>query len=126
MPITSQHQALIITNALLEIRPGWNRDKILALLAEHRGRPEPFGAILQACVTYANDPEKQTPQFLFDNTKHWEFAAAPGAAATRPPSEPCEDHPEENRHACRCCRADVLAGLRPPDAVGVHWEISTT
>lgn len=125
MPITSEHQALIITNALMEIRPAWNRGKILALLQENRANEHPFGMILQACVTLANNPTKQTPALLFADGPHWPAPESPGNAP-RPPAEPCEDHPEESRHACRCCRADVLAGLRPQDAIGVHHHIDMT
>lgn len=123
MPIESEHQALIITNALMELRPSWNRDKILSLLSENRGTTATFGTILQACVTYANDPGKHTPQFLFQDGKHW---PATVGAAPRPPADPCPDHKEEPAHHCRCCWADVRTGLRPEHAIGKHWEIPTT
>lgn len=123
MPISSQHQALIITNALMEIRPSWNRAKILDLLQENRGNPSPFGTILQACVAYANDPGKLTPQFLFQDGKHW---PATTGTTPRPPADPCEDHPEEPAHNCRCCWADVRTGMRPQQAIGSHHDIPTT
>lgn len=123
MPITSEHQALIITNALMELRPSWNRSKILELLSENRGCDAPFGAIIQACVTYANDPGKHTPQFLFQDGKHW---PATTTTARRPPVDPCEDHPEEAAHNCRCCWADARTGLRPETHIGTHYDIPTT
>lgn len=126
MPVTSELQALIITNALMELRPAWNRTKILELLQENRNNPTPYGLILQACITYANDPAKQTPQFLFQSGRHWDSVSTPGTAISRPPADPCEDHDGEPKHSCKCCRADVLAGIRPKTHIGIHWDIPTT
>lgn len=108
-------QAEALAGLLAIIRPNdWRPKQVLDVLAEHRENPAPFAVIAQAAVTAAANPSIKSPTGIFLPGSHW-----PEEVKARLPDPPrCEDHETFPAHNCPCCRADVLAGDRPPGEVG--------
>lgn len=126
MPITNRPQADALTQIIHTIRatrghgtPDWHPKAIENVLRENHTHPAPYPTIVQALVKYAATSDKRVPNFLFDALADWH---EPGTIA---PKNPCEDHGFP-AHACPSCRADVLAGIRPKEFIGKHYEIPIT
>lgn len=111
MTVTEQ-QARAVAFLLHEIRPDWGVASLLSLIGKHQ--PQDLGALTIAAVTKALEPTCQTPAPIFHPGPHWPVKAR----AALPKPEPCPDHIGEAAHNCRCCHADVKAGLRPADMIG--------
>lgn len=116
----TEKQARIIAAALHEIRPAWSIDGTMKVLDRNHEHPAPFGDIISAAVTAALDPDTQTPGRIFQIPTHWPVKAR----RTLPKPPPCPDHVGEAAPTCRCCQADVKAGLRPQTHIGQHWQPS--
>lgn len=117
-PMT-EAQAKSLADVLAEIRPGnWKQPQLLKLFWDHRAE-HPFPDLALAAVRAAANPAVKSPDVIFMPGSHWDF---PKIEAPKPKPEPCPDHIGEAAHNCRCCHADVKAGLRPVDMIGKHHE----
>jgi hypothetical protein len=111
--ITDQ-QARVVAYLLHELRPDWGVQSLLTLIAKH---PDvELGPLLIAATTKAMEATCKTPAPIWVPGPHW--PAKTSAALPRP--EPCPDHIGESTHNCRCCQADIKAGIRPPGMIGKH------
>lgn len=128
MPIHNRPQADALTKIITTIRctkhhtntPDWHPKAIENVLRDNHSHPAPYPDIVQALVKYAATSDKRTPAFMFDALTDWKEPGDPRI------TNPCEDHPTQEAHNCPSCRADVLVGLRPPEAIGQHWDIELT
>lgn len=127
MPIHNRPQADALTQIIHTIRttrghgtPDWHPKAIENVLRENHAHPAPYPHIVQALVKYATESDKHVPTYMFDPLRDW---APPGHTT---PRNPCESHPTHPAHACPSCRADVLAGIRPKEFIGKHYEIPMT
>ncbi|WP_146008985.1 hypothetical protein [Zhihengliuella halotolerans] len=117
----NEHQAHALALIINSFRPNdWGTHQILAVLSEHQNTPTPFPRIVEAAIRAARNPAIKSPTAIFLPGKHWDTdtdtVADDQPAPT--PNTPCEDHPHEPAHTCRCCWADVRAGDRSPDHIG--------
>jgi hypothetical protein len=119
-----------LTACMLAMRPDWTKNnpgKMLADINTGAGFPgRDFEHALRALAVYATARgadgahQYRTPDIYPREGKHW---TSTGAADWTPPKPtPCPDHIGEPSHACRCCHADVKAGIRPADLIGKHHE----
>lgn len=79
-----------------------------------------------ALTAYAlqDDPRMRTPNLYVNDGPHWDTTRPhPGVAQ---PTTPCPDHPYDPRGATDCggCWADIKAGDRPLNKLGVHFVVS--
>lgn len=119
-PLTiTEQQARAIAYLLHEIRPDWGIASLVSLIDKHR--PHDVGALTIAAMTKAMEPTCKTPAPIFIPGPHWPEKAR--KALPKPP--PCPDHIGEAAPTCRCCQADVKAGLRPQDKIGQHYTPQT-
>lgn len=114
MTITDQ-QARAVAFLLHELRPDWGVVSLLSLIGKHQ--PKDLGALVIAATTKALEPSCKTPAPIFQGGNHW----IARAQASLPKPEPCPEHIGEAAHNCRCCQADVKAGIRPADHIGRHY-----
>jgi len=120
-PMTNA-QASALADMLAELRPkDWRKPQLLKLFWEHRTE-HPFADLALAAVRAAANPAVKSPDVIFMPGAHWDM---PEIKTPAPRPDPCPDHIGEPSHACRCCRADFLAGIRPPDMIGRHYEPPT-
>lgn len=117
----TENQAKALANLLHEIRPRWSTPAMLKLLEKNAQHPAPFADITVAAVNAARDHKVETPGAIFIDQRFW--PAETKQLMPKPP--PCPDHVGEPSHACRCCKADFLAGIRPRDMIGKHYEPPT-
>lgn len=126
MKLTDQEGQRLVA-AMLAMRPDWipNKPGLLLHAANQAGGlvfAQDFGHALRALAAYATEtgpdgrPAKRTPNLYTADGKHWTSTATEPTALPRQP--PCEDHPEEPAHNCRCCWADVKTGQRPQSHIG--------
>lgn len=115
MSITEQ-QGRAVAFLLHELRPDWGIASLVSLIGKHAETD--LGALTVAAVTKAMEPTCQTPGPIFHPGPHWPAAAK----AEAPKPVPCPDHVGENAHNCRCCWADIKAGVRPETSLGKHHE----
>lgn len=127
MPINTQKQANILTEAITTIREDrnhgtsdWHPTAIMNVLRKNHACPAPYPEIFRELIKYADTSPKPVPTFLFDPLRDWR---APG---DHTPRDPCESHPTHSAHSCPSCRADVLAGIRPKEFIGKHYDIPIT
>lgn len=113
--ITDQ-QARAIAYLLHELRTDWGVQSLLSLIDKHKDAVS-IGPLTIAAVTKAMEPTCKTPAPIFHPGPHWPVKAK----TNLPKPEPCPDHIGEAAHNCRCCQADVKAGLRPQNMIGQHW-----
>lgn len=125
-PIT-ETQARTLAALLHELRPEWGIPAMVTLIGRNLSHPAPFARLAQAAVNAATrtGPDgahaARTPQVIYQPGKHWDRPE--GERATHlPPGPKCEDHPTFEAHNCRCCWADIKAGLRPEGKLGRHHE----
>lgn len=118
MPELTDPQINGIAWLLHELRPDWGVPSIKTLLLKNRTVPS-LGALMIAATTKALEPSCKTPGPIFRPGTHWREEDAAGRFLSKP--EPCEDHPEEAAHNCRCCHADIKVGLRPQSMLGLHF-----
>lgn len=105
--------------ALIEhIRPDWPSRQTIQLIGQHRTE-HPLNRLAIAAIQAANEPTNRSPSIIFMPGKHWNI---PDHTPAGPPPDPCQDHPEEPAHNCRCCWADVKTGHRPQTHIGKHHE----
>ena len=127
-PITKP-QAEALAGILHELRPEWGIPALMTLIGRNINHPASFANLTLAAVTAANrkGPDgnyvARTPAVIYQPGKHWEHPVGE-TPATIPAGPPCEDHPEFQAHNCRCCWADIKAGIRPETALGKHHEES--
>jgi hypothetical protein len=114
LTITDQ-QARAIAYLLHEIRPDWGVASLVSLIDKHHDTD--LGGLVIAATTKAMEATCQTPAPIFHPGNHWPAKAK----ARMPKPQPCPDHIGEAGHNCRCCQADVKAGLRPLTHIGKHW-----
>jgi hypothetical protein len=114
----TENQAKALASLLHEIRPRWSKPAMLKLLEKNHTHPAPFADITAAAVSAARDPKVETPGAFFIDQRFWPAEAK--AHLPKPP--PCPDHIGEQAHNCRCCKADVHAGIRPATHIGKHHE----
>lgn len=101
---------------LHELRPDWGVPSIKTLLLKNRTVPS-LGALMIAATTKALEPSCKTPGPIFRPGTHW-----PEEVRSQVPTgPPCEDHPEQQAHNCRCCWADHKVGQRPATHIGKHY-----
>ena len=81
----------------------------------------PFPTLVEAAVKVARNPAKKYPNVIFMTGAHWD-TTAPDIGAQAPAGPPCEDHPEQQAHNCRCCLADFKVGERPQSMIGKRWN----
>ena len=105
-------------HVLHEIRPSWSIDGTMKVLDRNEDHPAAFGELMSAAITAALDPDTQTPGRIYQVSIHWPEKAK--VHLPKPP--PCADHPEQDAFTCRCCWADVKAGIRPQTHIGKHHE----
>ena len=117
----TESQAKALANLLHQLRPKWSVPAMLKLLANHQNHPAPFQDITAAAVSAARDPKVETPGAFLIDQRFW--PAETRQLMPKPP--PCPDHVGEPSHACRCCKADFLAGIRPEDMIGRHYDPPT-
>lgn len=128
MPITSATQADALVAIINTVRtdagrPPWNTKSLYSLLQKHKADKAPYRVIAQAAVTYAANPKYDTPALLFDEGDHW---PPTGAHAERTKAPRCPDHEDYPAHTCGGCHADYLAGMRPAEFKGKHYDIEPT
>lgn len=109
----------ILAYALHEIRPEWGIPSMRTLFEKNRTFAD-FAPLLEAAVKVARNPAKKTPTVIFMSGPHWD-ATAPDVNKDAPKPPPCEDHPEQQAHNCRCCWADIKIGERPTEYLGRHY-----
>ncbi|UDL14904.1 hypothetical protein PP357_gp57 [Arthrobacter phage Sarge] len=114
----TESQAKALAALLHEIRPRWSAPAMLKVFERNHTHPAPFPDITAAAVNAARDPKVETPGCIFTDRRFWPAEAKSWA----PKPEPCPDHIGESAHNCRCCWADVKAGLRPQTHIGKHHE----
>lgn len=117
----TENQAKALAVILHEIRPRWSTPAMLKLLEKNAHHPAPFADITVAAVNAARDPKVETPGAIFIDQRFW--PAETKQLMPKPP--PCPDHVGEPSHACRCCKADFLAGIRPEAMIGKHYDPPT-
>ena len=108
----------MVAHVLHEIRPAWSIDGTMKVLDRNKDHPAAFGELMSAAITAALDPDTQTPGRIYQVPIHWPAKAK--AILPKPP--PCPDHVGESAPTCRCCIADVKAGIRPQTHIGKHHE----
>lgn len=122
-----QADAALLGALITRLNPAWDRNGVWAALRKHAGDPVTFEATCLAAISSATDPANHTrstaeapntPERIWFPGPHWPTPAR--AALPRGPR--CEDHPEEDAATCRCCASDVLAGDRPRDRIGKHYN----
>lgn len=127
-PTRTEGQAL--HQLAIALRPSWeNNNPGQAWYAQLSNgtfpNAESFEHCVQALINYCNDakdgkPRMRTPSLYPGEGDHWE--------RTRPKTTkhriPCPQHPdnENTRHNCSACRSEILAGMRPPDKMGITWK----
>lgn len=116
-PITRE-QATRLAAVLHDMRPRWSIDSIVTLIGKNLDTIPGFTHLTQAAVTIAADPTKDTPAIIFLPGNHWPEPHHPAL----PQPDPCQDHPEQAAHNCRCCWADVKTGHRPHTHIGKHHQ----
>ena len=89
---------------------------MMKVLERNSGHRSAFPDICLAAINAARDPAVETPGGIFTDPRFWPEAAR----GHLPKPQPCPDHIGEAAHSCRCCHADVKAGIRPPDMIGKH------
>ncbi|AYN58910.1 hypothetical protein PP634_gp84 [Arthrobacter phage Richie] len=114
----TESQAKALAVMLHEIRPRWSAPAMVKVFERNHTHPAPFPDIAAAAVNAARDPVVETPGCIFTDPRFWPAEAK----AHLPKPTPCPDHIGEAAHNCRCCKADVKAGIRPPDMIGKHHE----
>lgn len=114
----TESQAKALATLLHEIRPRWSAPAMMKVFERNHTNPAPFPDIAAAAVYAARDPKVETPGCIFTDQRFWPATAK--AWASKP--DPCADHIGEAAHNCRCCNADVKAGLRPAEKIGKHHE----
>lgn len=117
----TEPQARALAALLHELRPRWSVPAMVKVFERNHTHPAPFTDITAAAITAARDPKVETPGMFFADQRFW--PAQSKGHLPRPPE--CPDHTGETAHACRCCKADVKAGLRPADKIGQHWTPHT-
>ena len=123
-PITKP-QAEALAGILHQLRPEWGIPALMTLIGKNIGHPAPYPLLVLAAVTAANrrNPDgtwtARTPAVIYQPGRHWDHPIGE-TPATQPPGPNCQDHPTFQAHNCRCCWADIKAGLRPQDALGKH------
>ena len=118
MPDLTDKQVNGIAWLLHELRPDWGVPSVKALLLKNRNVPS-VGALMIAATTKAMEASCRTPGPIFQPGPHWPEASA--AERFLPKPDPCEDHPEEAAHNCRCCWADIKIGQRPQTHIGKRY-----
>lgn len=124
MPIHTQRQANILTEAITTIREDrnhgtsdWHPTAIMNVLRKNHACPAPYPEIFRELIKYADTSPKPVPTFLFDPLRDWR---APG---DHTPRDPCESHPEQSARNCPNCLADWKAGIRPKEFIGKAYDI---
>lgn len=112
----TESQARALAVMLHEIRPRWSIPSMMKVLERNAGHRAPFADTALAAINAARDPAVDTPGGIFTDPRFWPETAK----AHLPRSAPCPDHIGEASHNCRCCHADVKAGIRPADMIGKH------
>ena len=118
MPDLTDKQVNGIAWLLHELRPDWGVPSIKTLLTKNE--VPSLGALMIAATTKAMEPTCKTPGPIFHPGPHWREEDT--AERFLPKPDPCEDHPEEAAHNCRCCQADIKVGLRPQSMLGLHYN----
>lgn len=113
----TETQARALAGLLHEIRPKWSVSGTLKVLERNHAHPAPFPDITAAAINAARDPKVETPGLIFADHRFWPAEAKSWA----PKPESCPDHIGEQAHNCRCCHADIKAGLRPETHIGKTW-----
>lgn len=119
-----------LTQIMLAIRPDWTNNHPGTMLREvNEGmgflHASDFEHMIRAVAHYATLRDEngrhhyRAPDIYPRDGEHWTLTAPKGFE--KPKGSPCEDHSWLEADTCRCCWADVKAGLRPRDAVGMHW-----
>lgn len=91
---------------------------MLRLLETNANHPAPFADTIQAWINAATDDRVQTPGLIYTDQRFW-------PATTKhllPKPEPCVDHPTYAAQNCSSCAGDVIAGDRPANMAGKHYE----
>jgi len=114
----TESQAKALATMLHEIRPRWSAPSMMKVLERNAKHPASFSDTALAAITAARDPAVETPGCIFTDPRFWPEAAK----GHLPKPTPCPDHIGEAAHNCRCCKADVKAGIRPAEMIGKHHE----
>lgn len=127
-PITKP-QAEALAGILHQLRPEWGIPSMVTLIGHNKDHPATFQRLTVAAVHAATrtradgTPVADTPKVIYQPGRHWDHPV--GETPAHQPAGPnCEDHPTFQAHSCRCCWADIKAGLRPENALGKHHEES--
>lgn len=116
LKLITEQQARALAYLLHETRPDWGVQSLLSLIDKHKDAVK-IGALTIAAMSKALEPSCKTPAPIFHPGTHWPVTAR----TNLPKPEPCPDHIGEAAHNCRCCHADVKAGLRPSQMIGKHY-----
>lgn len=129
-PITKP-QAEALAGILHQLRPEWGTPALMTLIGKNREHPAPYPHLVLAAVTAVNRRNTdgtwtaRTPAVIYQPGRHWDHPIGE-TPAHQPPGPNCQDHPTFQAHNCRCCWADIKAGLRPHEALGKHHETEPT
>lgn len=103
-----------LASAMNALRPEWPTRSLRTYLDRHVDRA--YADLVIAAAWICADPKTATPARLGEHGPWWVAAGlstAKGTPTVGPGSEPrCETagHEHELARACRCCRAETLAG----------------
>lgn len=78
-----------------------------------------LNALIDYCKAEKDGKKRYTHATLFPGEgEHWRTTVP--ASLEKNPRDPCPDHPDDinNRHNCRNCRSEYLAGHRPYNMQG--------
>ena len=116
----------LLSDMMLAVRPDWARnrprDVLLRANAEGFAQAHDFDHMVRALAHYATVRGRdggyhfRTPDLFPDAGEHWTVTAPAGWS--RVAGARCEEHPTFEADTCRCCHADIKAGMRPPGTVG--------
>ncbi|MBG6085840.1 hypothetical protein [Zhihengliuella flava] len=114
--------ATLLAQLINRIRPDWDTRALTTLIGKNRTNIPNLAALTIAATTKAQDPTCKTPAPIFIPGPHWPTETH----RHLPPPPPCQDHPEEPAHNCRCCWSEIKTGQRAQTDLGKTPAVGAT